>query len=492
MNSSKPTPSDCGSMGMAMRKRRMRLSAVVAAVLCSCLLPRSDASGLRRAKSELDHDRMLKTLLDPTDCTDKDISGILHKRNGAEDPSYIEQWASYNNKQRQSAGEIFEKASYLDLSNKELFVRMGGTENVDFVYWGNFGWEFEMSAYTTRTVFTDTFRYFHKGQAWSFVDPASKRMNWIQNTTILDDGSNYVVVANVFFDQYQHILIDHLGYLAFLRKKLPPNTKFIIPDWSDTTATNTDSSHHIERLLTVLDPQFAKERVVFLQCSSRSRCNQKVEIRNGGWLTLFRPPTSSRDPVLYSYVREWVLTKYPTKQESLTNKSVVFYTRGVGRVNGRVMDPEQEQLLMEHTKHLMRRFDRPEQFVLYDGSISIEEQIDLFQSATVVIGPHGGGLANVLFTLPGKTCAERPKVLEFVTSGATQQLQNGLPQSSYYTLYQSMPWVELHNVLYSPDSTFETTKVNEESFYDALFAIFSPNYVPSRDGLHAISLEGKK
>jgi len=156
------------------------------------------------------------------------------------------------------------------------------------------------------------------------------------------------------------------------------------------------------------------------------------------------------------------------------------------------MDPEQEQLLMEHTKHLMRRFDRPEQFVLYDGYLSIEEQIDLFQSATVVIGPHGGGLANVLFTLPGKTCAERPKVLEFVTSGATQQLQNGLPQSSYYTLYQSMPWVELHNVLYSPDSTFETTKVNEESFYDALFAIFSPNYVPSRDGLHAISLEGKK
>jgi Glycosyltransferase 61 len=155
------------------------------------------------------------------------------------------------------------------------------------------------------------------------------------------------------------------------------------------------------------------------------------------------------------------------------------------------MDREQEKKLLDHVKHFMHRYDRPEKLVIFDGKLSVQEQIDLFFSASVVIGPHGGGLANLLFTRPGATCADRPKVLEFVTTRATSELQGGGSQFTYYYFFGSMPWVELHNVFYTKVAEGEITFINEGSFYDAMYAIFSPEPTPGRGGLRAIAFEQK-
>ena len=54
-----------------------------------------------------------------------------------------------------------------------------------------------------------------------------------------------------------------------------------------------------------------------------------------------------------------------------------------------------------------------------------------------------------------------------------------------------MPWIELHNVFYTKVDEGEITYINEGSFYDAMYAIFSPEPAPGRSGLRAIAFEQK-
>ena len=405
--------------------------------------------------------------MDPNDCKAKDLSNTLHTRPGREDPEVIKEWAWYNDEVRRNATKIMNRNDYLDVPENDIFIRIGGNENLNFVYWGSSLFRAEVSAVTPSKVFTDSIESPLEGHKWRFVDPVIKqRESPIKNTVTLADGANYVIMSSLYLNQYQHILIDHLGYLAYLREKLPPDARFLLPQSS--------VGKHVENILSAFDPQF-RDRVVFLECFESHACNYKIKIRNGGSITLFNPPMESRDPVLLSLVREWFLTTYVPPPQVQTEKTVIYYMRQAGREtrHGRIMDPEQELRIIREIQHFMNRFNRPERLVVFDGTIPIKEQIDLFLSATVIIGPHGGGLANLLFTSPGETCRERPKVVEFITSKATDSVQHGNPRYTFYYFFQSMPWIELHNVFFTEDSTGEVTLVNEENLYDALLNIFS-------------------
>jgi len=128
----------------------------------------------------------------------------------------------------------------------------------------------------------------------------------------------------------------------------------------------------------------------------------------------------------------------------------------------------------------MKRFGRTEELVLFNGSMSFLDQIKLFHSATTVIGPHGGGLANILLMAPSSSCGERPKVLEFITSAQTPQVQNGDFNASYFTFYSTCPWVELHQILFTPPSNGTSTFINLDTLDEALDSLFrSGNQVPT-------------
>jgi len=465
--------------------------AACTAIFSTCMNTASciNRKNARRTKWLEKHTKSSPVLSDPKDCTETQLSSTLHNKRGVEGAEFVERWAVTHNRLRENAQDALRSNEYFNELPDDMFVTMGGSQDVDYIYWGAKTYDIFMSAYTPTDLFTSTFNCGPECFTWNFVDPSVYQSKPIRSTILLDDGANYVVLASVFMNQYQHVLIDHLGYLAFLRKMLPDDTKFIVQDWYDEK--DHSKGHHLERFLNVMDAQFAKERVVFLQCPSLVRCAKKVEIRNGGQLTLFNPPMPTRNAKLFSLVREWFLTVYTPKPQSLSDKTVIFYTRQMGDHlrNGRIMDQEQERLMIDLIKHFMKRFDRPERLVIFDGSLSIEAQIDLFQSATIIIGPHGGGLANLLFTLPGATCESRPKVVEFITSGATEQLQHGMPTYTFYYFFQTIPWLELHNVFFAEDSTENSTLVNLRSFHDAVFDIFTNHKVASREGIKASSLK---
>jgi hypothetical protein len=197
------------------------------------------------------------------------------------------------------------------------------------------------------------------------------------------------------------------------------------------------------------------------------------------------------------------------RSSSAENKDpvVIYSTRGggdmpsaenVGVLHGRVVDWAHEQDIIELIRRAMARHGRHEQLVVHSGKdaagkiMSIREQQSLFERAHVVIGPHGGALANLLWMDPtkeGAACAERPAVVEFLCSQKSIQVQpferpgiaDGRPPArgecpwgrTYWRLFGTTPWLRYHHVLYAENSTSDRTFVNLNHLDDALDAVFA-------------------
>ena len=410
-----------------------------------------------------------KLFSDVTKCSPQQGAAILHARN--ESPQVVDEYLEYHHWLHTERMDKAYWTGLLTTPPQDIFTTL---TNGDYIFWGFRAGNFEMSAFNSERVHQEFYQINGIGNAWIYQDPNKYNLDEIKNTVTFNDGADYVVFNSLFFDQYQHILIDHLGYLAYLRKTLPPSTKFLLVDVKGPNQYH--GTHHGRRLLELLDPEFAR-RVHWIECGDMHTCNQHIKIRgDGGTLTLVRPPVATRHAQLLAMAREWILSTYPTKPESQVHKKVIYYTRNHPTAqNGRSMDVAQELAMIEMIQQMLIQYNRSEELVIFDGaSFSLEQQVDLFQSASIVIGPHGGGLANMLWMLPNShsaDCDDRPKVLEFVTSSATPDVQDGLRWMTYYNIFATCPWVEFHNILYSPGSTRHTTFVDLESFHDALVSL---------------------
>ena len=390
---------------------------------------------------------------------------ILHDVRGLNDPHLIEYQEYYKNWMKKKYTTIWPDSFW---AYSDLFTTI---PEGNFVYWkfeteDMYAPEMVMSAYNDYMAVMGSYKA--SPYVWKYVLPETQDFGRIQETlTLIGD---YAVFISAWQQIYQHILIDHLGYLAYLKDTLPSTTRILLACHRPAKIKNA--------LFSVLDPHFSN-RIDFIDCATGSQCsNMKVQVR-GGSLTVMKPRSSPRHLKLLQLSRNWIQTSYPSprllKDEE---KTVIYYTRNTssklgGKVyNGRVMAQHQEKAIIRMIKQAMRKFGRKEKLVVFDGNGSFNEQIDLFRSATTVIGPHGGGLANILFMMPSSSCISRPKVLEFVTSPETPRVQFGYFWASYFELYSTVPWVELHHVLFKPPSNEDTTYVNLDSVQIAINALF--------------------
>jgi hypothetical protein len=303
-----------------------------------------------------------------------------------------------------------------------------------------------------------------------FVSPKGRDFSKMEGVMeVQGDHAVFIIYHHAVF---AHFLIDYLPFIAYMRDTMPQEMRFLFAD------AGQSSKRHLEEL----DAEFAK-RVDWIQCSNSNiakQCqNQMVRVRNGS-LTVFHPVSSTRHMDLILRARRWIMQRHPPKPEVLNDpkqRTIVYYTRNHASAgHGRAMDLEQEQIMIQMIQQWMNQFNRPEKLVIFDGTQPLlRDQIDLFQSANVVIGAHGGGLANILFLLPSPTCQERPKVLEFVSNPLTPDVQAGSWARSYAHLYSSCPWVDYHHVFYVPPSTAEVTFLHLGEFAEALNALFDPH-----------------
>ena len=174
------------------------------------------------------------------------------------------------------------------------------------------------------------------------------------------------------------------------------------------------------------------------------------------------------------------------RQPSLIpKKAVIFYRRqSSGTRHGRTMSIEHETHLFSIIRKMLSEFDRSEEFVVYNGdddqgaTMSFQSQFELFSRASLVVGPHGEGLANLVWVPPAtdESCGvTKPAVLELICSTETSAVQTGCPGKSLWSLLAGLPWVQYYHVLLARNSTADPGGlfVDLGEFEEALRVVFS-------------------
>lgn len=290
---------------------------------------------------------------------------------------------------------------------------------------------------------------------WKYVKPEKKDFSALtRNTTLYGD---YALFLAYNFEVFAHFFLDNIGYISYLRETMPISTRFLLADAQGESRTRLET----------IDAEFAK-RVDWIECKKQDVCNQSVKIKNGT-LTILQPVSSTRHMELLLKARKWILEKNPPKAQSLTDRKIVYYTRNSPNAyHGRKMFIEQERKIMQIIQEAMMEFGRNETLFVFNGTQTMQEQIDIFQSANIVIGAHGGGLSNLIFLLPTTSCDNRPKVLEFITNQYTPDIQRGTVGKTLFNLYSTCKWAKYYHIFYVPPSTTENTFVNLQDFQDAM------------------------
>ena len=410
------------------------------------------------------------SLYPPTDTPSCPTDPIYHGSNPALNELIQNRKEWYN--------EVFRPLLELGtFESNDLYVSLPSGNN-NFIYWEQVGGVrgvdtpvMEMSAWTTNKaneIVALEGSYTADTYTWDLIHPDKKDFSVVEE--VIQLKGDYVVFMCGWFSHYQHILIDYLGYLVYIGKTFPPTTKILVPESKDMSV--------LFSVVDGIEPELA-QRLQVIECAgSRSCFNQRFEIIEGS-LSVFTPKSSTRHLDLYEMVRSWIWNS-PSLRSAVSQDStptVVYYKRckgaGASRtINKRYMDEQQEDDIIHTIEHALKRYDRPEKLVIFDGSQSFQEQAQMFMTATTVIGPHGGGLANILLMKPTRNCQDRPRVLEFVTSSATPLIQAGALIASFYTLYSTCPWLELHELLFTSQSNRDTTYIDMKAFRDAIKTLF--------------------
>ena len=305
----------------------------------------------------------------------------------------------------------------------------------------------------------------------------------MKDTTIIHGDT--VVYFSWISDNFGHFFHDTVPVLAWLKYAFPNAKNFILPD------------HPRPReIIGFLDPDFASKVTWLLpqdyvwKWHHDEEPYDSVRVEDGtltvvgdGW---YHP---KKNDLYYPYFRKWISEAHPQIKADVP-RTVIYYSRAGhlgqagGALHGRVLHPQQELDVLAIIKGKMKQYGRDEELVIFDGfnnednPMPIEQQYATFRSASSVIGPHGSGLANLLWTEPfPKSCSERVKVVEFIPGrGSVHQVFRG-----YFDVMWGLPF-EWHAVTYAPNSTLDTTYLELTDLESALDAMWGSEQNENTEG----------
>lgn len=297
----------------------------------------------------------------------------------------------------------------------------------------------------------------------------------LQNYDIMNIQGPCMSFMSWFPDNYGHFLHDHLPVIAYLRQVMKSvygrDIKFILYD-----------TPVMRGVIEAVDPDFYSN-VIWLQP------NQIIRVENGELLTVnkHKIPTFG----LFDYLRLWLAEMRMVRPQidvaPVNPPHVIFYTRGgKDTKHGREVDEQNEKDILALMRRKLDEYNRPEGIIIYNGidevtgeTMSIEKQFHLFRSASTVIGPHGSGMANVIWMDPlPMTCDTRPQVLEFTTGPDNKYIvQHKDVDDSFVTTYSQTYWgmeLDYNHVVYTKNSTNAIVYVELENIERALDKMWRP------------------
>lgn len=156
-------------------------------------------------------------------------------------------------------------------------------------------------------------------------------------------------------------------------------------------------------------------------------------------------------------------------EKSNEQNDVIFYTRN-GTTDRRVLNLENENQVKNLIKQKMKEFNINGELKIFSGMddnkniLPIRTQIDIFKNAHTVIGPHGSGLVNFVWSDLNKV-----KILEFVPSVECSSVQR--PFNGYHNVFHGLN-LDYNHILYTDDSTKYETKIDLNDLNNALSTIW--------------------
>jgi len=313
-----------------------------------------------------------------------------------------------------------------------------------------------------------------KGSAWTsdgkeafneqnYAD-LDRRVIWVQhdryaflgtkNTTLKGD---IAAMFGFFAENFSHVLHDNFPLLAYLKSVVPEHTTFALPD-----------TKRYRELITFIDPSFT-DRIYFYQS------NEIITVEEGT-LTVANPGgrfLGSYGNTLLRYMRHWIFDNHPETYPN-DEKYLIFYSRsGPYTHHGRKLDSQHEKNIIALIKVNMKKYHRNETLIVFTGNdkeghiLPYTEQFRIFRHASTIIGPHGSGLANIVWTNPfPKRCQERVQMLEFIGGTEAKQVQKPI-FNGYFWVLRGMP-IDWHQITYASNSTEQLTFVHLNDLQQAL------------------------
>ena len=316
--------------------------------------------------------------------------------------------------------------------------------------------------------------------------PPRKKMV-ARGSMILDQAPCYVAMpARPFANVHAHILIDHLPALALLREEHDA-------DGCDYLLQDTPV---LRKVLEWLDPQFAADRVVWLETGSNKMVKMGKQVILRAWAVPRNPIGNGRNPKAVQALRRWLVqVKYNDDDGVVTtgrddmrkSRRIVYASRNSPTAtHARALDLNHEKDVLELILAAMERYNIRGMLEVYNGldqegnPVSLQQQFEIFSTADVVIGAHGGALANVMWMSLGRDKEENAKVFEFIPSESVQpkKKKNGSENiirwvKTYYYLFQNPEWVDYRHLALSPNSTADASFINLSSLDEALDDMWS-------------------
>ena len=282
-----------------------------------------------------------------------------------------------------------------------------------------------------------------------------------------------VACFSFFAGNYGHSLHDFLPVLAWLRVVRPGHT--VIAPYSAV----------LRDVLDFLDRENASKRSILVG---------KGVVKCATSASVLAVPPNARKHLNFAWVRTVSQLKLLRNSwlqpagilRGFSDGAVIVYLRPASRTvhHGRNMERGHTEAIVQTVQEAMLRFGLRGQLVRYDGtkqaaSMPVAHQIQLFSRADTVIGPHGAGLANVLW-LPARRTREhvlgcnRPLVLEFICSGRSTRVQEGCPYGrSHWSMFGVAPWVQWYHQFFTDKSSPVVTWIDIVELQLSLTAMWS-------------------
>ena len=274
-------------------------------------------------------------------------------------------------------------------------------------------------------------------QALTVNVPARYTLEIVGGTAVGDFGANLTSDGVLDFETSAYFGIsDWREHPIFLRPRLPPVEDFRGTLLNLTSCGTSNNYYHFlfdvlprfgifEESLpghpidAVLAPHATRYQQELLALAGIEQ--QRIQPRKDRALRadhLLVPSTPNKHLAAPLWITQWLRTRLPpSPRESLPRR--LYLTRGD--------TPNTRRYVQE--AELWPSLERRGFVRLDAGSLSVQDQIDMFSSAEVVVAPHGAALTNLVF------CRQGVRVLEMFANDYVHlglwSITQSLPQANY-------------------------------------------------------------